>query len=337
MKKRAGVVGQAGLGKLVARLSANDPALRVHLLGHSFGARLVSFSLAGLPESMTGPASPVKSLFLLQGAFSHHSFADHLPFDANRSGALKGMAKRVDGPLLTTHSLRDYAVGTSYPAASMAVAVSRLPEEMQHVLRSRLTDGLDYAAISEQMGRGSGAVRMLYLRALRKLRLDDRSGRVDASTRLVGRSVPETRSVPRERAHPRIATAGGCPEPRWCVVGAEVGTFTMSAGTSRPRHPSSIAVADDPVADAREAELRYVCDALPGISRRRRGQEQGKEQQKPSTNCFELGYRAGPANERRAVPARAGHEFPIRRVDKPAHCLSLKYLRVATLAPKKHE
>ena len=31
MKKRAGVVGQAGLGKLVARLAANDPALRVHL------------------------------------------------------------------------------------------------------------------------------------------------------------------------------------------------------------------------------------------------------------------------------------------------------------------
>jgi hypothetical protein len=30
------------------------------------------------------------------------------------------MAKRVDGPLLTTHSLRDYAVGKSYPAASMA-------------------------------------------------------------------------------------------------------------------------------------------------------------------------------------------------------------------------
>jgi hypothetical protein len=120
MKKRAGVVGQSGLGKLVARLASDNSALRVHLLGHSFGARLVSFSLAGLPDSMTGPASPVKSLFLLQGAFSHHAFADHLPFDATRSGALKGMAQRVDGPLLTTHSLRDYAVGTSYPAASMA-------------------------------------------------------------------------------------------------------------------------------------------------------------------------------------------------------------------------
>jgi hypothetical protein len=42
-----------------------------------------------------------------------------LPFDATRSGALKGMAARVDGRC-TTHSLRDYAVGVSYPAASMS-------------------------------------------------------------------------------------------------------------------------------------------------------------------------------------------------------------------------
>jgi len=46
----------------------------------------------------------------------------------------------------------------------------------------------------------------------------------------------------------------------------------MSAGTSKvPRHRRSVAVADDPVADAREADLRYVCDARPGISRLRRG------------------------------------------------------------------
>jgi len=55
-------------------------------------------------------------------------------------------------------------------SASMAVAVSRLSDEMQEVLRYRLTDGLEYAVIAKQMGRGSGAVRMLYLRALRKLR-----------------------------------------------------------------------------------------------------------------------------------------------------------------------
>jgi hypothetical protein len=41
MKKRAGVVGEKGLGTLVARLSKAQPALRIHLVGHSFGARVV--------------------------------------------------------------------------------------------------------------------------------------------------------------------------------------------------------------------------------------------------------------------------------------------------------
>ena len=119
MKERAGVVGRLGLGqRVLARLAAEAPGTRVHLLGHSFGARLVSFSLTGLPEGQEGAGSPVKSLFLLQGAFSHFAFADKLPHDATRSGALKGMATRVDGPLLTTHSRKDLAVGRSYPAAS---------------------------------------------------------------------------------------------------------------------------------------------------------------------------------------------------------------------------
>ena len=91
---------------------------RIHLLGHSFGARLVSFSLSGLPQTAAGATSPVKSLFLLQGAFSHYAFAERLPHDASRSGALRGMTDRVDGPLMTTHSLKDLAVGLSYPVAS---------------------------------------------------------------------------------------------------------------------------------------------------------------------------------------------------------------------------
>jgi hypothetical protein len=118
MKQRAGVVGRTGLAPVLARLGKESPATRVHLMGHSFGARLVSFSLTGLPSTMTGAASPVKSLFLMQGAFSHFAFADALPFDTSRSGALKGMAARVDGPLLATFTKRDYAVGITYPAAS---------------------------------------------------------------------------------------------------------------------------------------------------------------------------------------------------------------------------
>ncbi len=121
MKNRAGVVGKKGLGTLITTLHAAVPALRINLLGHSFGARLVSYSLSGLPDQFTGPQSPVKMLFLLQGAFSHFAFTSELPFDKSRSGDLKGMADRVDGPLMTTHSKFDSAVGVAYPAASILV------------------------------------------------------------------------------------------------------------------------------------------------------------------------------------------------------------------------
>ena len=105
---------QAGLGPLLGRLPAGR--LRVHLVGHSFGARLVSYALAGLPD---GP-SPVKSVTLLQGAFSHFAFARPLPFDAGRNGALAGMLARIDGPLTACFSSHDLAVGRFYPLASLA-------------------------------------------------------------------------------------------------------------------------------------------------------------------------------------------------------------------------
>lgn len=119
MKNRAGVIGQKGLGPLIATLAPAGSGLRIHLLGHSFGARLVSFSLTGLPETAVDNASPVKSLTLIQGAFSHFSFANPTPCQAVRSGALSGVRNRVDGPLLSTFTSADRAVGWWYPAASM--------------------------------------------------------------------------------------------------------------------------------------------------------------------------------------------------------------------------
>ena len=79
---------------------------------------MVSFALKGLPAGLERDRSPVKTLFLLQGAFSHFAFADSLPHAANRSGALKGMAARVDGPLVVTYSEHDLAVCKRYPQAS---------------------------------------------------------------------------------------------------------------------------------------------------------------------------------------------------------------------------
>lgn len=106
MKGRAGTVGRAGLGPLIGLLAARAPGTRVHLVGHSFGARLVSFALAGLPPE----ARNVASVTLLQGAFSHSAYSP--------DGALHGLQSRVDGPVVACHSTHDQALGVFYPLAS---------------------------------------------------------------------------------------------------------------------------------------------------------------------------------------------------------------------------
>ncbi|MGY1694637.1 hypothetical protein ACI780_06940 [Geodermatophilus sp. SYSU D00814] len=114
MKNRAGVVGERGLGPFVRSLL--DEGLRVTLIGHSFGARLVSFALRSLGEE---PAS-VEGVVLLQGAFSQFTFADELPTDRARGGVLRGLQSRVAGPVVACHSDLDQALGTFYPLASLA-------------------------------------------------------------------------------------------------------------------------------------------------------------------------------------------------------------------------
>ncbi|WP_351224390.1 serine-threonine protein kinase [Streptomyces sp. NPDC002133] len=114
MKRRAGTVGERGLGPVLGRLARSSPGLRVHLVGHSMGARLVAFALRGLPDG----ARPVKSVTLLQGAFSHYAFAPSLPHAKGSAGALRDMQQRVDGPVVACYSQHDTALGVIYPLAS---------------------------------------------------------------------------------------------------------------------------------------------------------------------------------------------------------------------------
>lgn len=121
MKRRAGTVGERGLGRVIGQLAAAAPGVRVHLVGHSFGGRLVSFALRGLPQGVR----TVKSVTLLQGAFSHYAFAARLPHDARAGGVLQGQQNRIDGPLVCCHSGHDSALGTMYPLASRMAGDAR--------------------------------------------------------------------------------------------------------------------------------------------------------------------------------------------------------------------
>src|SRR5262249_41797449 len=55
-------------------------------------------------------------------------------------------------------------------AVQIAQAIGRLPDEMQQVLLGRHLDGLAYAELAQRLGHNEGAVRVLYTRALRRLR-----------------------------------------------------------------------------------------------------------------------------------------------------------------------
>jgi hypothetical protein len=115
MKERAGVIGVTGLNPCLRELRARNEGIGLHLVGHSFGARLVTAAAAGSPGE---PAVPQDTLTLLQGAFSHYGFARD--YEPGHDGFFRRVVTEstVRGPILITHSMRDTAIGYAYPLAS---------------------------------------------------------------------------------------------------------------------------------------------------------------------------------------------------------------------------
>jgi predicted alpha/beta hydrolase family esterase len=106
MKARAGDVGKNGVAKLVDKLAPQ--VQRIHLIGHSFGGRVVTATAA------SSSTDKIESMSLLQTAFSHNGFSKSM------KGFFRSVVdqKRVNGPILVTHTKNDKAVGVAYPLAS---------------------------------------------------------------------------------------------------------------------------------------------------------------------------------------------------------------------------
>jgi hypothetical protein len=117
MKARAGTVGEKGVEPLMEKMRNARPDLRIHMIGHSFGCRVVVTAVNVLPND--DKFFP-DTMLLLQGAFSHNGFAlEDKDNDVDR-GAFRDVIEKqkVRGPIVVTHTRNDKAVGIAYPVAS---------------------------------------------------------------------------------------------------------------------------------------------------------------------------------------------------------------------------
>jgi hypothetical protein len=132
MKDRGRRFGESGGHDLLRGLLATRDGLRIHLMGHSFGCIVVSAAVAG-PVGGAGLPRPVQSLVLVQGALSLWSYCSDIPYEQGRAGYFRPIinGKRVAGPVVTTRSSFDSAVGRWYPlGAGVARQIDFAPGEL---------------------------------------------------------------------------------------------------------------------------------------------------------------------------------------------------------------
>jgi hypothetical protein len=121
MKKRARTVGEGGMHEFLKALQTTTAqrGTRIHLMGHSFGTIVVSGMLGG--PNTSGPlVRPIDSVVLVQGAVSLWCYSANIPFRNAGPGYFSRILAdgKIAGPLVTTQSRFDKAVGQLYPLAS---------------------------------------------------------------------------------------------------------------------------------------------------------------------------------------------------------------------------
>jgi hypothetical protein len=102
MKDRAGRVGGRGVADLLRRLVDASPDVRVHLIGHSYGCKVVLSALC----AGSAPSRPVDSVLLLEPALSALCFATNVD-GSGRPGGYRAALERTRLPVLTTFSSHD--------------------------------------------------------------------------------------------------------------------------------------------------------------------------------------------------------------------------------------
>ena len=108
MKQRAGAVGAHGVAPLIDQLASGVE--RIHLVGHSFGGRVVAAA------ALVSKNEKIHSVSFLQAAFSHNGFSPASLMNGFFRPVIE--KQRVKGALIATYTKNDTAVGIAYPLAS---------------------------------------------------------------------------------------------------------------------------------------------------------------------------------------------------------------------------
>jgi hypothetical protein len=122
MKRRAGQVGERVGRELLAPAftALGDKAPRLHLVGHSFGAKLVSSAVLGglRPES----------LVLLLAAFSAYAFAEEVPGTKRPGFYRRVITERIVADrIVALRSDHDRALNRLYPSVTWGNQIDRAP------------------------------------------------------------------------------------------------------------------------------------------------------------------------------------------------------------------
>jgi RNA polymerase sigma-70 factor (ECF subfamily) len=88
-----------------------------------------------------------------------------------RLAALEQSSALLDAALVSSAGSPSKHAQRRELAALLADQLARLPADYREVIVLRNLEGLDFAEVARHMGRTSGAVRVLWLRALNRLRL----------------------------------------------------------------------------------------------------------------------------------------------------------------------
>jgi hypothetical protein len=121
MKDRGRKIGETAGASLLRKMMGAVPpgrSVRFHVMGHSFGCIVVT-AMVQSARAAGALTQPIKSLSLVQGATSLWGFCADIP-QVGQPGYFRKVVEEtiVSGPILTTQSKFDTAVGRLYPIAA---------------------------------------------------------------------------------------------------------------------------------------------------------------------------------------------------------------------------